>query len=325
MFGNLGIENENMKKYKVSIKGCGVYLPKKIITNTDIEKRVDTTDEWIFNKLGIKERRVAVEETVSEMGYHASISALSSANINKNDIDLIIVATSSPEKISPSIACTIHEKLNLKRNIPAFDVNAVCSGFIYGLTIASSMIESGSYNRVLLVATESYSKNTNWDDRHSVFFGDGAGAVILEKSEHGWIYCELEAQGRGTGMTGFIQPLSSPFIMRTKEVWDQAVSVLPNSINKVLSNTNISINEIKMLVPHQPSINILKLISKEINLPMIKVKTVMDKYGNIAGASIPIALHEAITKNEIVKGDKILFTAIGSGWTWGSILVNYEN
>ena len=314
-----------MKKYNVSIKSCSSYLPNKVVTNSDIAKKVDTSNEWIYKKLGIKERRVVENENVSDMGYNVAISAIANANINKEDIDMIIVATSSPEKISPSIACTIHEKLKLKKNIPAFDINAVCSGFVYGLTVAASMIDSGTCDRILLIATEAYSKNTNWDDRHSVFFGDGAGAVILEKSKKGWMYCELQANGSGTGMTGFVQPLNSPFVMKAKEVWDQAVSVLPNSISQVLSNTKTSVDEINMLIPHQPSINILKIIANEVGLPMTKVKTVMDRYGNIAGASIPIALHEAIEKNEIQKGDKILFTAIGSGWTWGTILVNYED
>lgn len=314
-----------MKKYNVSIKSCSSYLPNKVVTNYDIAKKVDTSNEWIYKKLGIKERRVVENENVSDMGYNVAISAIANANINKEDIDMIIVATSSPEKISPSIACTIHEKLKLKKNIPAFDINAVCSGFVYGLTVAASMIDSGTCDRILLIATEAYSKNTNWDDRHSVFFGDGAGAVILEKSQKGWMYCELQANGSGTGMTGFVQPLNSPFVMKAKEVWDQAVSVLPNSISQVLSNTKTSVDEINMLIPHQPSINILKIIANEVGLPMTKVKTVMDRYGNIAGASIPIALHEAIEKNEIQKGDKILFTAIGSGWTWGTILVNYED
>jgi len=314
-----------MKKYKVSIKSSCSYLPPKVVTNFDIAEKIDTSNDWIYNKLGIKERRVAENESVSEMGYKVAVSAISNADIDKEDIDMIIVATSSPEKISPSIACTIHEKLKLKKNIPAFDINAVCSGFVYGLTVAASMIDSGTCDRILLIATEAYSKNTNWDDRHSVFFGDGAGAVILEKSQKGWMYCELQANGSGTGMTGFVQPLNSPFVMKAREVWDQAVSVLPNSISQVLSNTKTSVDEINMLIPHQPSINILKIIANEVGLPMTKVKTVMDRYGNIAGASIPIALHEAIEKNEIQKGDKILFTAIGSGWTWGTILVNYED
>ena len=143
-----------MKKYKVSIKSSSSYLPPKVVTNFDIAEKIDTSDEWIYNKLGIKERRVAENESVSEMGYKVAVSAISNANINKEDIDMIIVATSSPEKISPSIACTIHEKLKLQKNIPAFDINAVCSGFIYGLTVASSMIDGGTCNRILLIATE---------------------------------------------------------------------------------------------------------------------------------------------------------------------------
>lgn len=314
-----------MNKLKVSIKGTSSYLPTKVVTNLDISKKIDTTDEWIYTKLGIKERRVAQNESVSDMGYKSALSALSDANLDKNDIDMIIVATSSPDKISPSVACTIHEKLKLNRKIPAFDINAVCSGFVYALTVASSMIESNICNTVLIIATEAYSKNTNWEDRHSVFFGDGAGAVILGKSKDGWVHSEILADGSGTGMTGFQQPLDQPFIMNAKEVWNQAVSVLPDSINKVLSDTNTNVNDIRMLIPHQPSINILKIIAKEVGLPMSKVKTVMDRYGNIAGASIPIALHEAIINKEITRGDKILFTAIGSGWTWGTILMNYDN
>lgn len=314
-----------MKKYKVSIKGSGSYLPPKIVTNSDISNRIETSDEWIFTKLGIKERRVADNENVSDMGYKAAIEALSNSGVDKNEIDMIVVATSSPEKISPSIACTIHQKLNIEKDIPSFDVNAVCSGFIYGLTISASMIDNGVCKRILLIATEAYSKNTNWDDQHSVFFGDGAGALILEESKTGWLCSELKANGSGTGMSGFQQPLNGPFIMKGKEVWDQAVSVLPNSIESVLLNTETNIDDIDMLVPHQPSINILKIIANKINLPMNKVKTVMDRYGNIAGASIPIALDEALKNKQIVKGNKILLTAIGSGWTWGTILIKYED
>ena len=313
-----------MIKYKVAIKGSSSYVPSKIVTNHDLVRRIDTSDEWIYSKLGIKERRVVEDESVSDMGYKVAVAALADAGVDKEDIDMIIVATSSPEKISPSIACTIHEKLQLQKNIPAFDINAVCSGFVYALTIASSMIDSGACQRVLLIATEAYSKNTNWDDQHCVFFGDGAGAVILEKSNKGWLYSELQANGNGTGMTGFQQPLDKPFIMRGKEVWQQAVSVLPNSIKDVLINTNTPIEDIAMLVPHQPSINILKTIAKEVGMPMNKVKTVMDRYANLAGASIPVALDEALKKGEIVEGNKILLTAIGSGWTWGTILINYE-
>lgn len=313
-----------MIKYKVSIKGSSSYVPSKIVTNHDLAKQIDTTDEWVYSKLGIKERRVAESESVSDMGYKVALAALADAGLDKEDIDMIIVATSSPEKVSPSTACIVHEKLQLQKNIPAFDINAVCSGFVYALTVASSMIDSGACQRVLLIATEAYSKNTNWNDQHCVFFGDGAGAIVLEKSEKGWLYSELQANGGGTGMTGFQQPLDAPFIMRGKEVWQQAISVLPDSIKSVLTNTETSIAEVAMLVPHQPSINILKIIAEEVGMPMSKVKTVMDRYANLAGASIPVALDEALKKGEIIQGDKILLTAIGSGWTWGTILLNYE-
>lgn len=314
-----------MKFSNVKIKGTASYLPEIILTNETIESKVDTTSEWIKQKLGIDERRIVDKELPSDMGYKVALDALKDAGIDKEDLDLIIVATSSPEKISPSTACIIHNKLGIKKDVPAFDVNAVCSGFIYALTIGSTFISSGMYKNVLVIATEAYSKITDWNHKHSVFFGDGAGAVVLGQSNKGWLYSELLANGNGTGMTGFNLNPGETFNMIGKEVWDQAVKVLPSSIKSVLEKTGTNVNDIKMLVPHQPSINILKIVAGEVGLPMDKVKTVMHKYANIAGASIPIALDEAIKSDEIVKGDKILLTAIGSGWAWGSILVNNED
>jgi 3-oxoacyl-[acyl-carrier-protein] synthase-3 len=314
-----------MKYNNVTLKGSSSYLPKKVLTNAEISQNVSTSDEWIFSKLGIRERRISdSEETVSEMGYQAALLVLEKTGIDKEDLDMIIVATSSPEKISPSTASTIHSKLVIEKNIPAFDVNAVCSGFIYAITLGSSLISSKGFKNILIIATESYSTHTDFNDQHSVFFGDGAGAVILGESERGWIYSEINSNGSGTGMTGFIMPLDKPFIMRGKEVWDQAISTLPISISSVLEGTNLTINDIKMVVPHQPSINILKIVAGKNNIPFEKIKTVMDKYGNIAGASIPIALDEALSDKEIEKGDLILLTAIGSGWTWGSTIINYQ-
>jgi 3-oxoacyl-[acyl-carrier-protein] synthase-3 len=314
-----------MKYNNVTLKGSSSYLPKKVLSNAEISQKVSTSDEWIFSKLGIRERRISdSEETVSEMGYRAALLVLEKTGIDKEDLDMIIVATSSPEKISPSTASTIHSKLGIEKNIPAFDVNAVCSGFIYAITLGSSLISSKGFKNILIIATESYSTHTDFNDQHSVFFGDGAGAVILGESERGWIYSEINSNGSGTGMTGFVMPLDKPFIMRGKEVWDQAISTLPISINSVLEGTNLTINDIKMVVPHQPSINILKIVAGKNNIPFEKIKTVMDKYGNIAGASIPIALDEALSDKEIEKGDLILLTAIGSGWTWGSTIINYQ-
>ena len=248
---------------------------------------------------------------------------MESANLTINDIDLIIVATSSPEQISPSTACVIHNKFNIEKNIPAFDINAVCSGFVYAVNLVAPLISFGVYKNVLIIATEAYSKVTNWNDKHCVFFGDGAGAVIIGSSSDGWISCENSANGKDTGMTGFNLPIGGPFTMKGKEVWDQAIKVIPESVKNILKISNVDINDVKMVVPHQPSINILKIIAEDLKIPMSKVKTVMDKYANIAGASVPIALDDAVKNNEINKDDIIILTAIGSGWTWGSTILKW--
>ena len=313
-----------MKHYNVGIKGTGSYLPSKIVTNYDIEKVVDTTHEWIQKKLGINERRVVEYELPSDMGYEAAKKALIAANLTIEDIDLIIVATSSPEKISPSTSCIIHNKFNTNKNIPAFDINAVCSGFVYAINLATPLISCGVYNNVLIIATEAYSKITNWNDQHCVFFGDGAGAIVLGNTNKGWISCESKANGKGTGMTGFNLPLNSPFIMKGKEVWDQAIKVIPESIRSILKISNVDLKDIDLIIPHQPNINILKTIAEDLDIPMSKVKTIVDKYANIAGASIPIALDEAIRNSEVKENNIILLTAIGSGWTWGSTIISYK-
>jgi 3-oxoacyl-[acyl-carrier-protein] synthase-3 len=312
-----------MRYNSVGILGTGSYLPPKIVTNQKIEETINTTHEWINKKLGINERRVVEDELPSEIGYQAALRALESSNLTINDIDLIIVATSSPEQISPSTACIIHNKFNIEKNIPAFDINAVCSGFVYAVNLVSPLISFGVYRNVLIIATEAYSKVTNWNDQHCVFFGDGAGAVVIGSSSEGWISCENSANGKDTGMTGFKLPIGGPFIMRGKEVWDQAIKVIPESVKNILKISNVDISEVDMVVPHQPSINILKIIAEDLGIPMSKVKTVMDKYANIAGASVPIALDDAVKNGEIKKGDTIVLTAIGSGWTWGSTILKW--
>jgi 3-oxoacyl-[acyl-carrier-protein] synthase-3 len=312
-----------MRYNNVGILGTGAYLPSRVVTNNDIELNVNTTHEWIKSKLGIDERRVVDTELPSEMGYYAALKALESANLNIEDIDLIIVATSSPEKISPSTACTIHKLFNTNLDIPAFDINAVCSGFVYAVNFVSPLISFGVYKNVLVIATEAYSRVTNWADQHCVFFGDGAGAVVLGSSAGGWVSFENSANGNGTGMTGFNLPIGGPFVMKGKEVWEQAIKVIPQSVRNVLKISNTDISEVDLIIPHQPSINILKLIADDLNVPMEKVKTVMDKYANIAGASVPIALDDAIKNNQIKKDDIIVLTAVGSGWTWGSTILKW--
>jgi len=312
-----------MRYNNVGILGTGSYLPSKIVTNQNIEETIDTTHEWISGKLGINERRVVENELPSDIGYKAALRALDSANLTINDIDLIIVATSSPEQISPSTACIIHNKFNIEKNIPAFDINAVCSGFVYAVNLVSPLISFGVYKNVLIIATEAYSKVTNWNDQRCVFFGDGAGSVVIGPSTDGWISCENNANGKDTGMTGFKLPIGGPFIMKGKEVWNQAIKVIPESVKNILKISNVDISEVDMIVPHQPSINILKIIAENLGFPMSKVKTVMDRYANIAGASVPIALDDAVKNGEIKKGDIIVLTAIGSGWTWGSTILQW--
>lgn len=313
-----------MKYFNVSIKGIGSYLPSTIRSSKEIESIADTTEEWMYSKLGIKERRDALHFTPSDLGVYASLRAIKDANLNKNDIDMIIVATSSGENISPSTACIIHNKLNLHQNIPSFDVNAVCAGFVYALSLAGSLINNKTYKNILVIGTEVYSKITDWKHRNCVFFGDGAGAVILSHSNNGWMSAELNSNGGGTGMTGFNLKPGQTYNTNPKEVWEQAVSVLPSSIKSILNKNKLNVNDIDHFVPHQASINMLKTIANKVELPHNKLRTVMHKYANIAGASIPIVLDDIKQQNILHKGDKILLTAIGSGWAWGSIILKYD-
>ena len=207
-----------MKYHNVSIKGIGSYLPPTIRSNKEIETKASTTGEWMNSKLGIKERRNALNSTPSDLGVQAALKAIEDANLSKNDIDMIIVATSSGEKISPSTACLIHNKLQLQQNIPAFDVNAVCAGFVYALSLAGALISSKTHKNILVIGTEVYSKITDWQDRNCVFFGDGAGAVILSNSNKGWMSVELNANGGGTGMTGFTLEPGQTYNTNPKEV-----------------------------------------------------------------------------------------------------------
>jgi len=314
-----------MRYNNVGIKGIGAFLPPSIKTASDIEQNAPTSGEWVYNKLGIRERRTALNQTPSDLGVKAALEAIKNAGLTKEDIDMIIVATSSGEKTSPSTACIIHNKLNLNKNTPSFDVNAVCAGFVYALSIACPLITTKTYKNILVIGTETYSKITNWEHRNCVFFGDGAGAVVIGESNKGWMSVELNANGQGTGMTGFSLDPGGTYVTNPKEVWDQAVTVLPLSIKQILSNNNLSPRDIDHFVPHQASINMLKLIAQEVGLEEGKLKTVMEKYANIAGASIPIVLDDINKQNLIKPKHKLLLTAIGSGWAWGSVIINYEN
>lgn len=314
-----------MRKSNVTILGVGSYLPANIVNNIDLCENIETTPEWVEEKLGIVDRRFAFDEGVADLTFQASLAALKDSGVDKEELDLIMVVTSSPDQLSPSVACVLHSMLEVKKSTPSFDINAVCSGFVYAISLASNLIGSGAYKKILIAASETYSKHTSEYDRNCVFFGDGAGAVVLGASKNGWMVSEISANGSGTGMTGFSMPLSGPFKMNGREVWDAAVEVLPASIETVVNESGLEISDIKMMIPHQPSANMLKYIAEKVGLPVDKVKMVQHKYGNIAGASIPIALDDALKNKEINKGDKLILSAVGSGWTWGTVVINYDD
>lgn len=305
------------------IIGLGSFLPQKILTNKEIQNNVDTTDEWIFSKLGIKERRIASDsQKTSDLGFEAAKKALANCNKTIDEIDLIITTTSTPDKKSPSTACIIQGKFS-KTEIPAFDLNAVCSGFVYGLSVSNSLLKSGACNRILLIACEKYSSITDWSNRNCVFFGDGAAAVVLEKDDYNFFDFVLKADGKGKDGF-FVSPETGFFNMDGKAVYKQGTKVLPSSIIELLNKNNLNIKNIDLCVPHQPSVKILEKTAELIGLPIEKVAMTMHKYANTAGASIPVTLVDAYESNKLKHDDLVLFTAVGSGWTWGSAIIRWK-
>ena len=321
----------------IRIIGTGSYLPDRILSNSDIAKNgVQTSDEWVQKNLGIVTRRIAADDQVtSDLALNASIKALEASGIEASELDAIIVATSSPDRISPSTACILQDKLKAN-GCCAFDINAVCTGFVYGLTLASSMLSQNQFNKILLVGAETYSRITDWDDRQCVYFGDGAGAVIIEASPTGFFDFDLGADGsgkeyftvRGGGSEypadyNTVEDGRHYFDMIGRKIFEFATNALPKSIKKVLSRNSISTTEVGIVLPHQPNINILKKVSEDTNIPVDKVQICLDKIGNTAGASVPIALDWALRDGKIATGDLVLMTAVGSGMTWGTAIMRW--
>ena len=298
--------------------GIGQSLPTNIVTNKKIESLTPgSSAEWIEDKLGIQERRVSMDDTVVTLGSVSATEALKDSGLSKDDIDLIIVNTSSADKVSPSVACMIQEKLGL--NCPAFDINAVCSGFIYALELSSLMLSK--YKNILIVSTETYSKITNWDDRNSCFFGDGSAAVIITGSSE-CFYSNIGAEG--TGWYHFNCDRKSTFNMDGKEVYKFGIRVLSSEIKKLMKNNNLDLNDVDWVVPHQPSHNVLKETAKKLNVSNDKIYFNMKRYANTAGASVPMALYDGIKTGKIKNGDNLILAAIGSGWTYGVSYLKLE-
>lgn len=326
----------------IIIAGTGSYLPEKIITNHDIAKTVDTSDEWVYTRSGIKERRIAKsEEAASDMALFSAKRAIENAKLKPEDIDLVIVTTVTPDMMFPSTACILQAKLGIRNNIPCFDIEAACSGFVYGVEVASKMMKSGYYKNALVVSSEKLSGILDWQDRNTcVLFGDGSGAVVLSTSEEkdvGILDTVLGADGSDTATLklpagGSLMPASKETVenrqhfiqMNGREVFKHAVKIMGEKSFEVIERYGITPNEISLLIPHQANTRIIESVAKRLKLPMEKVFVNIEKYGNTSSASIPIALDEALKAGKIKKGDYILFVAFGAGLTWGATLVKWH-
>jgi 3-oxoacyl-[acyl-carrier-protein] synthase-3 len=321
------------------IIGTGAYVPENILTNHDLEKMVDTSDEWITERTGIKERRIATgKQAASDLAYEASKAALKSAGLKAKDLELIIVASVSGDMPLPATACVLQDKLDAKK-AAAFDVNAACSGFIFGLSVANAYIQSRAYRRVLMVGAETLSKFTDWEDRATcVLFGDGAGAVILEATEEdrGIVSTRIHSDGSlwdllHTPGGGSRNPASKETVrkrlhfikMKGNETFKVAVRTLESLVVESLKQNRLKASDITLLIPHQANLRIIQATAKRLGLPLEKVMINLDRYGNTSAASIPIALDEAVKTGKIRNGDYILLEAFGGGLTWASALIRW--
>lgn len=320
----------------VYIKGTGSYAPENVVKN-DFFDAIGSSDEWIYSKLGIKERRISTGEVTSDLAYKAGLKAIENANLTVDDIDLIIVATTTPDRPAPSCACFVQDKLKAHKAV-AFDVSAVCSGALFSIAIGVQFVKTGMYKNVLVIGADTFSSIIDWERRDAVFFGDGAGALVLSatKEDKGFIDFNLHSDGEGkehfTVLAGGSEnPATAQtvankmhyFKMNGKEVYDTATKVVPISINEILAKNNLTIDAVDFMLPHQPSIRILKEIAEKVNLPFEKVKTNMDRYANTSGGTVPIILDEVNRNNEFNTGDILLFAAVGAGWTWGTALYKW--
>ena len=327
------------KTVPVGIVGTGVYLPDKVLTNVELEQIVDTSDEWIRTRTGIKERRIVSDDmSTSDLAYLAGRNALENAGILAEEVDLIILASISSDLPFPATACIVQEKLGAKA-ATAFDISAGCSGFVFGLAVGSQFIQTGMYNTVLVIGAEAVSRILNWKDRNTcVLFGDGAGAAVLRKVEAGFGIMSVELGSDGSGCDllkqeagGTRTPITHVncqsdehyLFMAGREVFKFAVKIMGECALKALDSAGLSTKDIDWLIPHQANIRIIESAAKRLELPMEKVFVNIEKYGNTSAASIPIALHEAYREEKIKKGDVIVLVGFGAGLTWGASVMRW--
>ncbi len=312
------------------IAGTGSYLPAKVLTNRDLEGSVETSDEWIYSRTGIRERHIAADhECASDLALIASRRALEAAGVTAAELDLIIVATTTPDMVFPSTACILQAKLGAK-NCPAFDVQAVCSGFVYALTTADHFMRGGQYRNVLVVGSEVYSRILDWQDRTTcVLFGDGAGAVVLQRGDApGILSTHLHADGSHAGILSVPGSVNGgkvsgrPLLqMEGNAVFKFAVRVLGEVAEEALTANHLTKADIDWLIPHQANIRIIQATAKKLGLPMEKVITTVDRHANTSAASIPLALDLAVRDGRIRAGHNVLLEGVGGGFTWGAVLV----
>ena len=324
----------------VKIIGTGSYVPETVYTNKYLETIIPTSDEWIVANLGIRERHIAApNQTTSDLATEAGLRAVEDAGLSVDDIELLIVATATADRKAPSTAAIVQDKMKAYR-AAAFDISAVCSGFLFAMSVGSQYIASGVYHNVLIIGADTFSRIVDWTRRDAVFFGDGAGAAVLSAANvtEGFLAYRLytDSSNKKYGFTvpagGSEIPLTPEvlnqrlqyFQMDGRAVFDSATQVLPQAIHQVLDDTGLTIDDIDLMIPHQPSIKILKKTAEIIGLPFEKVMTNMDKYANTSGGTIPILLDEVKREGRIGHGDKVLFAAVGIGWTYGAAIIKWE-
>ncbi|WP_404449269.1 ketoacyl-ACP synthase III [Sutcliffiella horikoshii] len=304
------------------ILGIGRYVPEKILTNAELEQMVDTTDEWIKTRTGIEERRIATDDVdTSHMAYFAAEKALKDAGITAEELDMIIVATVTPDNPFPSVACMIQERLGAKKAC-AFDMSAACAGFMYGIITAKQFVEAGTYKHVLVVGVEKLSKIVDWEDRNTaVLFGDGAGATIIGPVSEGRGILSFELGADGTGAKHLYQ--DETIVMNGREVFKFAVRQMGESAVNVLDKAGLSKEDVDFLIPHQANIRIMEAARERLGLPIEKMSMTVQKYGNTSAASIPISIVEEIENGNIQDDDLVVMVGFGGGLTWGAIAIRW--
>ena len=329
-------ERDSNGRVFARIAGTGSYLPEKLLTNDDLAKQVDTSDEWIRSRTGIRERHIAAEgETTGDLGYHAAVRALEAAGVDASEIDMIVVGTTTPDLIFPSTACLIQARLGIS-GCAAMDVNAACSGFLYALSVADKFIRCGDVKTALVIGSETLSRIVDWTERTtSVLFGDGAGAVVLKAdSETGILSTHLHADGAkkellwnpvgvSVGFKADEPNCGARINMKGNDVFKYAVKALDSVVDETLEANGLSKHDLDWLIPHQANLRIIEATAKRLEMPMDRVVVTVDRHGNTSSGSVPLALDEAVRSGRVQRGQLLLLEAFGGGFTWGSALLRY--